>query len=79
MRTFEDLLKKHFALENKLHSELDPIKDESWDVKDYFTDEGWEAWGRYIELVEDMAKIGLLDERGKDYLIEKVWDIVWNP
>ena len=75
-KNFEDLLKRYFGLKTKLLSGI-PEEDE---VKpdDAFTKEGWDSWGRYIDLVEDMKAIGLLDEEEGDRLIERVWDIVYE-
>ena len=61
---FESFLQKHFGLVGPLHSDLDPdtANFEDHDIKDFFTDEGWDAWQRAIDLMDDLQKIGLISE-----------------
>lgn len=71
---FTKFLQRWFGLKGNLLRRPDRIKGE--DPCDDFTKKGWDAWGRFLEMVSDMEDLGLLDKDNE--VREKVWDIVYN-
>jgi hypothetical protein len=77
---FTKFLQKWFGLRGNLNRRQDKIDldAEPGSGKGEFTKKGWEAWGRFIEMLDDMREIGLLPKDGSDYIVEKIWDIVFD-
>lgn len=74
---FEAFLQKHFGLVGKLLSDLDATNDELWedhDLEEFYSKEGWDAWQRAIDLVDDMAEIGLLSDDARNNIIHSFCD-----
>lgn len=78
-KNLEEFLRKYFNLHGKFHSDEfeavikaeengneDAISDwfEDHEPADCYTPEAWSCWGRAIEMVDDLAAMGIVSKEG---------------
>ena len=78
MKSLEEILQEYFGLTGPAFPDCKPQRDEcgDWDQKTLLTEDGWKAYIKLTNLVEDLGNLGVMATTDAQEAIENLDEIL---